>query len=62
MKTISEIRKSFWEAFPEYISDYRKTKRQNQYKADIRMAFVDYVDTLEKSGAIPQKLANKATL
>lgn len=62
MKTISEVRKAFWEAHPEFKNSYRKSYRQNQYNTDINVAFVDYVDYLLKSGDITQNLANKITL
>ena len=62
MKTLSELRRCFWDSFPEYKKEYHKGKRQNQYKCDIRMAWVDFVDQMEKSGEITRKLAERATL
>jgi hypothetical protein len=62
MKTVSEIRKSFWESFPEFKSEYRKTYRQNDYNTDIRITFIDYVDHLAKGGEITEKLAKRVTL
>jgi hypothetical protein len=62
MKTISEVRKSFWLTFTEFKSEYRAKKRQNSYNATIRSAFVDYVDSLAKDGTISYKLANRVTL
>ncbi len=62
MKTITEVRKSFWGAFPEFKNQFRKTYRQNNYCADIRCAFVDYVDSLQKDGVITEKLAHRVTL
>jgi hypothetical protein len=62
MKTISEVRKSFWLTFTEFKSEYRTKKRQNSYNATIRSAFVDYVDSLAKDGAISEKLSNRVTL
>jgi hypothetical protein len=61
MKTISEIRAAFWEAHPQFAHLYRSW-RQNQYPADVRCAFVDFVDQLARSGEITSKLAFRATL
>ena len=62
MKTINQVRVSFWASFPEFKKHFRKTYRQNQYCTDIRCTFVDYVDGLQKSGQISNSLANKVTL
>jgi hypothetical protein len=56
------LRRLFWESHPEYRNEHRTRKRQNEYKCDIRCAWVDYVDSLGKDGLIPQKLRNRATL
>lgn len=62
MKTVKQIRQSFWENHPEFKNEFRKSYRQNQYHTDIRVAFVEYVDYLQKDGQISEKLARKATL
>lgn len=62
MKTQAQVRLAFWDAHPEFANDYRASKRQNQYRADIRRAFVDYVDSLNKSGEISDSLAARVTL
>jgi len=62
MKTINQVRASFWASFPQFANDYRKTYRQNQYKTDIRCAFVDYVDSLHRDGTITDSLAHRVTL
>jgi len=62
MKTLTELRKAFWESFPEFKSEFRKTFRQNQYKCDIRVGFIDFVDNLQKDGTITENLAKRATL
>lgn len=45
--------------------DYRPIKstdgRGAMYKADTRCAFVDYVESLHRSGVISDRLANRAT-
>jgi len=64
MKTVNEIRKAFWSgpvAF-NYRSEYHKSYRQNQYRADIRMAFCDHVEWLRQQGEISEQLAQRATL
>ncbi|CAB4158811.1 hypothetical protein UFOVP703_33 [uncultured Caudovirales phage] len=35
---------------------------QNEYPADVRMAFVDWVDAQARAGAITDSLADRATL
>jgi hypothetical protein len=66
MKTVTEVRESFWqylsEVSPELAKERRSKKRQNQYCTDIRCSFVDYVDYLLKDGQISDKLANRVTL
>ncbi len=62
MKTITEVRNAFWAVHTEFKSNFRKTYRQDQYKTDIRCAFVDYVDSLQKNGDISEKLARRVTL
>ncbi len=62
MKTINEVRRLFWEWHPQFKSHFRITWRQNQYNADIRTAFVDFVDMLRKDNQISENLANKVTL
>lgn len=62
MKTITQVRKSFWQSFPQFKTEFRTRKRQNQYSTDCRCCFVDYVDQLQKSGEISEKLAKRVTL
>lgn len=61
-----QIRALFWESFPSLKSAARKrgtlSKGQNAQNCDTRTAFVDFVDSLAKSGKISEKLANKVTL
>ena len=61
-----DLRASFWENHPELeqIARNRGTlsKGQNSQNCDTRCAFVDYVDSLERSGVISEKLADRATL
>ncbi len=62
MTTQASVRDSFWNIHTQFQSDYRTRKRQNDYKADIRMAFVDFVDDLARSGQISEALASRVTL
>lgn len=62
MKTITEIRAAFWQAHPQFKSDYRAKKRQNDYSVDIRCTFCDWLDTIHKDGLISDRLANTASL
>ena len=66
MNTIKEIRKAFWATFPELDKQARKnktrSKRQNFQTCTTRCAFVDFVDSLARSGDITSKQANNATL
>ena len=62
MTTQKQVRESFWNAFPQFKSEYKKTYTQNQYHTDIRCSFVDYVDMLAKDGVISEKLAQRVTL
>jgi len=62
MKTVTQVRESFWDIHPEFSKHYRKTWKQNQYNATIRATWCDYVEMLERNGLISTKLANRATL
>jgi hypothetical protein len=62
MKNITEIRSAFWQAHPQFASEYRTRKRQNDYSTDIRCAFCDWLDSIRKDGLISDRLADKATL
>ncbi len=63
MKTQTEIRESFWTHYSaEYGQERRSSKRQNDYRADIRMSFVNYVDGLARDGQISEALASRVTL
>ena len=66
MKTQKEVRANFWaylkEIAPQYLKEYKTSKKQNQYTADVRILFVDYIDNLHTSGEITQNLAYKVTL
>ena len=66
MTTQKQIRSAFWAAHPDHEEYARKweikTAPQNRHNTETRMAFVDFVDSLAKSGRIADKLAQRATL
>lgn len=62
MKTIIEVRKAFWNTFPEFKNQYRVSFRQNRYNCDIRSFFVSFIDSLRKDDIISEKLCNRVTL
>ena len=57
-----QVRDLFFEEFPEYRSERRSRKSQNDYSCDCRCAFVDFVDYLRKSGEISDRTADNITL
>jgi hypothetical protein len=60
--TQKQVRAAFWESFPEFRGEYRKAKRQNDYRTDIRVSFCDFVESLRRDGLISEKLAYSVTL
>jgi hypothetical protein len=62
MKTQNEVRKSFWDSHPEFKEHYRRTKKQNDYNATIRSAFVSWLDIQHRDGQISDNLASRCTL
>lgn len=57
--TQAQIRSAFWNNHP---NAERRPGRQNAQPADTRMAFVDYVEMLERDGQISAALAQRVTL
>lgn len=62
MTTQKQVRRAFWETFPQLKPYYRATWRQNKYPCDIRMAFCDYVENLRIDRVISAQLAGRVTL
>ena len=63
--TQEQVRAAFWQGFtPELkrLIQWRRGKRQNEYLADVRMEWVDFVDMLQKDGHISENLAASVTL
>ncbi len=58
--TQAQLRAAFWEGHPHF--KRRPGKTQNDYPADIRVTWCDYVDTMNRCGVISDALAQRATL
>ena len=56
------IRQSFYDYCDEFGITVYRSKRQNDQPCDTRMAFVEYVDSLNKSGVISDNLAQRVRL
>ena len=66
MKTKAEIRNAFWKYLkdtkPELAAQRRSRKKQNDYCADIRLTFIDYMDYMSKNKEITEKQRISITL
>lgn len=63
MTTQAQIRDAFWLTyFVEGKPRKYYGKTQNDLPADLRMAFVEFVDRLERDGTISSALAARVTL
>lgn len=67
--TQKQIRAAFWEAFPDlprrrYRYAWSRSEKNAElvFPIDTRCAFVDFVDSLNRAGAISDSLADRATL
>lgn len=60
LTTQDQVRDSFWEHHREFSA--HEGKRQNQCPCDVRVAFVEWIDYLARSGVISQALASRVTL
>ena len=56
------IRQAFWESFPNISNQRINYNGERTYTADTRAAFVDFVDSLQRDGAISDALADRVTL
>ena len=59
---LTTLRDGFWADHPQFAAERRKRKRQNDYRTDIRCAFVDWLDNANRSGQVSPSLADRATL
>jgi hypothetical protein len=67
IKNQSQLREFFWDVmYPRYtpkrFSSSKKFYRQNDYCAEVRMNWVDFVDVMQREGRISDNLAHTATL
>ncbi len=63
INTETAVRAAFWLTF--FVEGKPRRyygKSQNELPADLRMAFVDYVDSLARDGTISEALASRVTL
>lgn len=57
-----DIRAMFWNQHREFRHERRSRKSQNDYRCDIRISFVDFLDNLHRNGQVSDAMAAKATL
>ena len=66
MTTQQQIRSAFWSAHPHLEEQVRAagmlTAPQNKHCATVRCMYVDFLDSLQRSGLISAALADRATL
>ena len=60
--TFAQIRRMFWNDHPQFKSEFRTRKTQNDYYTDIRVCFTDYIYMLYKNEIITEKQYNNITL
>ncbi len=66
--TQNEVRAAFWAAHPRAQRRYVNGKTrpviapQNEQPTDTRVAFCEFVDSLQRNGEITEALASRATL
>jgi hypothetical protein len=64
LTTQRELRRAFWLAHPNLprrrIRNYAGTG--TMYPTDTRVAWVDWLDAMQRMGEVSQELANRATL
>lgn len=62
MTSQREVRAAFWQIARPPFHVKRRGFSHNNYPAETRFAFNDYVDALARSGRITENLASKVTL
>jgi len=60
MNSLKQVNTSFRAFCRENNIELRRGKPQNEQPADTRMVYVDYIDSLERSGVISRNLANNS--
>ena len=62
LNTDEQIRQRFWDSHPEFDEDYNPSFEQNDYCADIRIAFTNFTEYLSNDGQITEEQADNITL
>lgn len=62
MTTQQQVREAFWQDHLGGKPRKFRGKSQNELPADVRTAFVDFVDMLARDGQISEALASRVTL
>jgi len=60
--TQAQVRNAFWSSMFEGKPKEYRGKTQNDLPTDVRVAFVDFVDSLARDGIISEALASRVTL
>ncbi len=60
--TQKQLRDEFWNQNEQWADARRSRKTHNDYNCTIRCSWVDFVDAMQKSNQISEKLAFRATL
>lgn len=60
--TQKAVRQLFWDTYPQFKSEFRTRKRQNDYSCEARCTFVEFTEFLFKDGQITEKQVNNYTL
>lgn len=58
----NDVSEAFWSSHPEFRAERDDDKRQNDYNATIRTAFVDWLDGAAREGRLSSDLAGEVTL
>lgn len=63
---IDDLRDAFWDQHPQFehnpMTRRRSGFQQNDYPADVRIAWCDFVDRMEKDRQITEEFSFSATL
>lgn len=59
---LRKLRAAFWRECPDCAVKRKPGSKNSQVAADVRMTFVDWLDSAERGGRVSSKLANRETL
>ena len=59
---LRKLRAAFWQECPDCALKRKPVPKNSRMAADVRMTFVDWLDSAERNGRVSSKLANRATL